>query len=63
MASTWDCDPLDEKKVVRLLLQDCTMIDSGGQVWRILDIPTAQVKKAEDQCRSGRISIDDLFIK
>jgi hypothetical protein len=63
MASTSDCDRFDVQKVVRLLSQDCTVIDNKGHVWRILDIPYAQVKAAEDQYRCGTITIEDLFVK
>jgi hypothetical protein len=61
MASASGCDQLDMQEAVRLLLQDCTVIDNRGHVWRILDIPYAEVKAAEDLCRCGTITIRDLF--
>jgi hypothetical protein len=63
MASASDCEQLDVHEVVGLLMQDSYVIDNKGQAWRILDIPYSQVKAAEDQYRSGAITIEDLFTK
>jgi hypothetical protein len=63
MASASDCDQLDVQKVVGLLMQDSYVIDNRGQAWKVLDIPYSQVKAAEDQYRSGTITIEDLFTK
>jgi hypothetical protein len=63
MASSADRDQLDVMNVVGLLLQDSYVIDNKGQAWRVLDIPYAQVKAAEDQYLSGTITMEDLFTR
>jgi hypothetical protein len=63
MASASDYDQFDVQKVVQVLIMDPHLLINKGQLWGILDIPCADVKTAEDQYGSGRITIHDLFTR